>query len=406
MTIADLLVLDVDTMRFVLISAIAVAAIAYGRFGTSTGGSLTAAYVTILAVGGDVTAIGALVLTAFLAHGAVRLLLVRIALPPVWVFHVLVITSVAMTAVLQATFRGLGPLSLPGGATVLLAVGSFVTPGLLAYDFAQQGHRTTLRALASATFATLLIVIPVLVMTEVVFPTPSAIAIATDGNIPAGRFWLASLAAVTLSSAIRLSFDVRAAGLIGSVFLVEFLTLEALLTVLVAAAVANALVVRIRRRLVLSPRQRFHVSLLVGAMAAWTGLYWGARLGWRPAMEANAYGVEPLIVVGLLTSDLGRGARSASRSVLAFLLNASFVWIVLTLGALGRPGLQVAAGLLLVVVPAIVLLPGARRLRVAMSNALALGEEVADTHAGVGPDGIPGPYGGTTPATAAEPTGP
>ncbi|MFZ9504856.1 MAG: proline racemase family protein, partial [Cyclobacteriaceae bacterium] len=93
-------------------------------------------------------------------------------------------------------------------------------------------------------------------------------------------------------------------------FKADQMTPEAFITVAVAATAASLIVRGIRQLVVLTPRQRFEVAMLTGAMFAWTGLYWGAQLGWVPAEEANNYALEPLVVVGLLASDMGRSRSS------------------------------------------------------------------------------------------------
>jgi hypothetical protein len=170
---------------------------------------------------------------------------------------------------------------------------------------------------------------------------------------------------------------VRSAGFIGAVFLVEFLTPEAFITVAVAAMTANLIVRGVQRFLVLTPRQRFEVAMMVGAMSAWTGLYWGARLGWVPAEEANNYAVEPLVVVGLLASDLGRSRSSTTKVFVGLLVTVGFVWIVTWLASSGEPWQWTVSGLILVGVPALVFVPGVRSLRREWRNAVQLGFETA-----------------------------
>lgn len=71
-------------------------------------------------------------------------------------------------------------------------------------------------------------------------------------------------------------------------------------------------------------------------MSAWTGLYWGARLGWVPAEEANNSAVEPFVVVGLLASDLARARSSTTKVFVGLLVTVGFVRIVTWMASSGE----------------------------------------------------------------------
>jgi len=265
----------------------------------------------------------------------------------------------------------------------VLTVGSYITPGLVAYDLAHQGYRPTAIGIGLGIAGTLAIVVPVLALANWWRPQTSTVYLPFDGNIPDGWFWLAALASTFMACALRASFAVRSAGFIGAVFLVEFLTLEAFLTVAVAATVANLIVRGVQRFVVLTPRQRFEVAMLIGAMSAWTGLYWGARLGWVPAEEANNYAVEPLVVVGLLASDMGRSHSSTMKVFLGLVITVGFVWIVTALASSDDPRQWILSGLILVGIPALLFVPGVRTLRREWRNAIRLGFETASSHRNV-----------------------
>jgi hypothetical protein len=90
----ELLALDADTMRFVLVGSVVAAAVVYARFGLSTAGSLTAAYVVLLTLQGEVDALAGLALVALATHLVVRGLLTRrFALPAEWLFASFVVVS-------------------------------------------------------------------------------------------------------------------------------------------------------------------------------------------------------------------------------------------------------------------------------------------------------------------------
>ena len=90
------------------------------------------------------------------------------------------------------------------------------------------------------------------------------------------------------------------------------------------------------RYVVISPRQRGMLALILGALIAWGSLYWASALGWAPAMEANAYTLSPLLAVGLIASDMGRSNSDALRTAIgtavAALGIAAGIWLTASLG--------------------------------------------------------------------------
>lgn len=129
--------------------------------------------------------------------------------------------------------------------------------------------------------------------------------------------------------------------------------------------------------MVWSPRLRFQFTVILGAMAAWTGLYWGARLGWGPALEANSFALEPLLAVALVASDMGRRNSSVIRTLIGTLSAIAFIISVYWLAEIGG---VVGIGLcviFLVGLPLLLLVPGAATLRRDWGRAIQAGSEVA-----------------------------
>jgi hypothetical protein len=378
-SVGDLLALDIDTMRFVLVASVVAGALLYARFGVTAAGTLTAAYVVLLVLaGGWSTLLGIAAVTA-VSHLLVRVVITRwFALPKPWLFIGFVAVSSILTAVLVVGFRITGPVSLPGSVQILVVVGSFVTPGLIAYDLASQGPRDTASAFALVVGGTLALTVPVLALANVLTPESSTVTVEAAGRIPDGLFWLAAVASVAIAGALRLSFGLHVAGFLGAVFLVEFLTLEAFVTVILSATAAHLACGVLRDHLVLTPRQRFHVEFLFGALVAWFGLYWGSRVGWLPAEQANRYALEPLLVVGLLATDMGRARSGPARSVLGLVLATAFVSVVLVLADGGTPASVTSAAALLIVGTGILVTPAVRRLRASWRNAVELGLAITD----------------------------
>ena len=374
MNTTDLLALDVDTLRFVVIASMVVGAVVYARTGLVTGGTLTAGYLTILALRGDWDSIAVILVVAAGSYTLVRVLLTRyLALPKRWLFAAFVATSTIIAAALRLLSFEMGAIGLPNGTEIFLAVSSYVTPGLIAFDFAHQRPRPTLIGLGLAVGGTMALVVPVLALANWWRPQSSTIFEAIEGRIPDGWFWVVALSSVLLSAALRVSTEIRSAGFLGAGFLVEFVTVEAFVTVIVAAIAASVLTLSVERLFVLTPRQRFEMSAVFGAMAAWTGLYWGSRFGWAPAVEANAYAIEPLVVVGLLASDLSRSRWSFPKVVLGLVGTSAYVWAVLQLVTSGRLPAQIAAGAAVVVAPCVAIAPAIGPLRRSWDNAVRLG---------------------------------
>jgi hypothetical protein len=377
--VGDLLTLDIDTMRFVLVASVVAGALLYARLGVTAAGTLTAAYVVLLVLAREwSTLIGIMAVTAT-SYLLVRMLATRwFPLTKAWLFIGFVAVSSVLTAVLVVAFRFTGPVALPGSVEILVVVGSFVTPGLVAYDLASQGPRDTAWAFALVVGGTLVLTVPVLALANVLTPESSTVTVEAAGRIPDGLFWLAAVASVAVAGALRLSFGLHVAGFLGAVFLAEFLTLEAFVTVILSATAAHLACRVLRDHLVLTPRQRFHVEFLFGALVAWFGLYWGARLGWRPAQEANRYALEPLLVVGLLATDMGRTRSGPVRSVVGLVLATAFVSVVLVLATDGTPASATSSAALLIIGTGILVTPAVVRLRASWRNAVELGLAITD----------------------------
>ena len=378
MALDQLLELDLDTVRFVLIASVAAGILIYMKLGISEGGTLAAGYLVILALSGR----GGVILMT-LASAAITYLVVqgiltrRFALTKPWVFIAFVVVGALVTTVFQLALRETGPLELPWGLSLILYAGSFIIPGLIGYDVARQGLRNTAIGLLLAVALSFVIVIPVLALANWLQPESTTPYAFTTGNIPEDLFWLGALATVFFSGAVRLSFDLRTGGFIAPLFILEVLSIEAVVTIFAAAMVANLIARWLRARMVWSPRLRFQFSVILGAMAAWTGLYWGARLGWGPALEANSFALEPLLAVALVASDMGRRNSSVIRTLLGSLSTIAFIISVYWLAEIGGVIGIALCVIFLVGLPLLLLVPGVATLRRDWARAIQAGREVA-----------------------------
>lgn len=377
MSLAQLLTLDTDTIRFLLVMSVVVGAAVYARWFLAAGGTLTGGYLVLLVLLGEWELILAMLCVTWISYWVVKVVMTRhFALPKVWLFCGFVVISAVSMAVITMAFRSLGTIDLPFGTQFALISGSYITPGLIAYDLAHQGLRPTMIGMTAVFGGTLLVAIPVLMVANVLHPESSLRYVPGYGNIPPGLFWLATLASVFICVALRLSFAARAGGFIGPLFITEMLSWQAMVTITSAALVAYVITRHVNRVILLTPRQRFQVSLVMGMMCAWTGLYWGARVGWMPALAANSYALEPLLAVGLLAAEMGRRGSSVLRTLSATAVAVAFITLVLYAATSDAPQSLISTPLLLLGVPAVLLLPAILDLRAAWHTSVSAGRGV------------------------------
>lgn len=379
MNVTEILSIDIDVTRFILVAAIAVAMIVYTRWHLAVGGTLTGGYLVLLVLGGQWPVIFAIILTALISRYLVLIVFTRFA--PVtknWLFlGSVTLSAIVMTALVQG-LNLMGPIDMPWGISLVLTTGAYITPGIMAYDLAHQGWAPTLTGLGLVMAGSLAIVVPVLIIANILQPESVGTFVETEGNIPPALFGWASIAVVLFTAAVRLSFDLRTGGFIGALFLFEFFTPEAFITVGISAIVTYAIIGRLQRLIPWTPRQRFQATLAVGAMVAWTGLYWASLAGWLPAQQANAYALAPLLAVGLLAADMGRERSGIVRTLAGASLGAFFIALVVWSAEAGTVlGWVLSVGLVLAV-PGLLIIPGARAMHRARLHAVAVGREVAD----------------------------
>ena len=378
MNISDLLVVDLDLSRFILVAAVVVAMVVYSRFHLAVAGTLTGGYLVLLALTGSWATILAVIAVAFATRYLVRGLVTRLLpLPKRWILMAQVAVGVLLMAALVHLSGAFGPLVMPWGFSLILTTGAYITPGLMSYDLSQQGIVPTGVGLGLVVLGSLVATIPVLLLANVVDPQTSTRYVDVPGNLPVHLFWWAALAVVLFTAAVQLSFDLRTGGFIGALFLFEFLTPAAFLTVGAAALTTYGIVQVLERLIVWTPRQRFQVSLAVGAMVAWTSLYWASLTGWVPALEANAYALAPLLTVGLIASDMGRARSGIVRTLAGTGAAIAFLALVVATAQMGSPWGPMASVALVVIGPTVLLIPAVKRLRRSWRRAVEVGQEVA-----------------------------
>lgn len=314
---------DIELIRFIFVVSILVVAFQYIRTQRVTGGTLTPGYFAILIVTKEWNVLLSVALFTLVVFFVMRVVVMRwFLLTKPWVYG----TGVMVSALLHAAIRGGNALfQMPDALGLVLLAGLYITPGLIAYDLTQQGWSKTGKAISLAVIGTLCLSLPLL-LTGVM---PDATSIDFVGRINPQWWWLVVGIAVTTTLALRMARGLATAGYIGVVFLVEVASFERLLLLGFCAVVSVVVARAARDRVILTPRQHFQFAMVLGGLTTWTVVFWCARWGFTPARELDAFALEPMIVVGLITADLTKS--TVVRSLLG--IGAAAAIVVVGLGS-------------------------------------------------------------------------
>jgi hypothetical protein len=327
---------DPALFRLLLVVSVAIAFAVYTRFHLVGGGSVSGGYVAILAITGQWPTLLGVSFVTLVTLALVRGILLRIvALPRAWVFVLCVLVSAFATIALVNITPFVQAIS--GFVGISIAFGAFVVPGLLTYDISHQGFPRTMLALGVVSAGTLLICLPAFLLMQGLPAGTEDVAPIVE-RIPPDLLPFGIIAAIVIGGALRFSFGLRSGGFIGALFIIEFFTITAFVTVILAALATHVLSLVYERYVFMSPRQRSMFALILGSLIAWASLFWASALGWAPAMEANAYTLSPLLAVGLVAADMGRPASGVMRTIIGTMLTAlgiaAGLWITQSLGLL------------------------------------------------------------------------
>ena len=375
MTWTQLLAVDIDTERFIAITGITMAFALFVRTRLVTGGTITPAYFLILVLNERYTAVLITVAVAITALVLVRtFLLSRFALSKAWLSGSLIIAGALVNTVVDLFARRYTEPFF-GIEQLVLVLGLYVTPGLLAYDWERQGFWKTNGAIGIVMAATLVLTTPVLWGAKQLVPGASAVVIEGTGRIPDDLWWIASLLAIVSTLLLRFGLGWRSAGFIGGLFVFDaFTPITFVLATLFA--IGTVVIIRILGDItLLTPRQRFQASLIVGAIAGWFGLYWFTRLGYEPVIVINGYALEPLLLVGLMASDMMRSGSSVPTTILGTATSAAMVGGGILLAQSGPLGTAVAVAIVMASI-AVALVIAGRQLKEQSAQAVELGREV------------------------------
>jgi len=337
--------LDVELARFVLLVSVIVVAVLYVRTQQVTGGTFTPGYVAILLFAGEWAVLGSLVVFTVLTVAVVRLVVVRWAVvTKPWVYGLGVVVSTTS----HAAMRGVLELwDAPPTLSLFVVVGLYVTPGIIAYDLIHQGFRKTTRAVVLAVAVTAAIAAPVLLLGF----APKGPSRSFQGRIDPDWWWLGVTVAVWATLALRMARGLATAGYVGALFLVEVARWDTVLILVGCSVVGAGVTALVVRRTVLTPRLRFQFAVVIGAATVWTAIYWGQRLGIDGAVALDAFTLEPLLIVGLVSADLVR--TRPWRSVVGIVAATALIVAALLATALPPAGTVAGVALVLLVILAI-----------------------------------------------------
>ena len=367
---------DVDTLRAVLVTSLAVSFVTYARLRLVTGGTLTPTWFVFLLLEQRWGALLATIVVSALTVAIMRFaILPRWAAPKAWQASLTVMLGVTLNGIAAILIPLFRPGADPSNLDFLVAIGLYVTPGLIAYDLNRQGIVKTTFAMGIVTALSLVLTLPVIAILVRLAQGGSAIVILGEGRIPPSLWWLGTVVGVLATVIFRLGPAWRAGGFLAGLFAYEALTVVTL-----GAAIGFALltfgVVRVMGRVVLlTGRQRFQMSLLLGALFSWFGLYWFTQFGFEPAIVANGYPFEPLLIVGLLAADFGRKETQIIPTVIAMIGVIAVVAGTMWVATMFEAGALIAV-VVLAVVFGVWLIGATRRFHASVSPAIRLGAEM------------------------------
>lgn len=364
---------DPGLFRFLLVVSVAIAFAVYTRFHLVGGGSVAGGYLAILVITAQWQTLLGVALVTLLTISVLRAVILRVvALPRSAIFILAVLTGALLTVLLLQLAPTIQAVS--GFVGVSIAFGAFVVPGLIAYDISHQGFARTMLALGAVGAGTLIVCVPAFLLMQPLPAGTQDVAPVVE-RIPPDLLPYGIVAAIVVGGVLRFTLGLRSGGFIGALFIVEFFTVTAFVTVFLAALATHVIVRAYDHFVVMSPRQRSMFALILGALVAWASLYWASALGWTPAMEANAYTLSPLLAVGLVAADMGRSGSDALRTVvgttLATLGIATGLWLTQSLG--------MAAGVIYLVAVAALITPAALTVARSYAAAAASGRERTGT---------------------------
>lgn len=287
---------DIEVARTALIVGLVLTALLYQQTRILSGGAVTGSYLALMLMGGYWETIAGWAVLSLIGYWAITLTAHYFPVPRSWLFAI----GVAVPTLIHVLGIQLAGLPELDNYSTYLAAGLYITNGLTAYDAKRQGIPKTLLGVAMVTAVTLAVILPVdwamdrfssteRVMSEVSLDNPVLILIC-----------------VITALAVRLGLRWGTAGIIGSLFLLELLSVASIAVILAFTLIGTFIYRWVADYLNLTPRERLYSLLAVGGIVSWFGLFWASWLGIPGAAQAEMYGVEPLLVIGLMMGETQR----------------------------------------------------------------------------------------------------
>jgi hypothetical protein len=298
---------ELDLARMTLIVGLVIAAFIYHRTRLVSGGLMTPAYLALVISAGswkDVLGWAILTLASFIVFKIVTYL---VALPKAWLLMISIAISTILHGIIVLSTGGKGghePVTI-GAFSLIISGGMYLTPGLTAFDLSRQGWLRTLGVVVVATGVTLGITLGIAAIGNLSGPaiplTNPTSNVFTNYSLP-----VAMIVCVLLAEGMRIGFGWGSGGIIGAIFFVELLDVSSFIVIIVLVAITAIIAHYARRVLTMTPRQWFQFTMILGAVIAWMGLLIGSSLGIDAAKNVGAYALEPLLAVGLISTDVAR----------------------------------------------------------------------------------------------------
>lgn len=311
---------EIEVARAALVVGLVITAALFHRTRLASGGAVTGSYLALMILGQNWTTIIGWAILSLVGVYAIRVVANRWPVPRAWLFAV----GVLVPGVLHVVGVELAALPDFANYSTFLAAGLYITNGLTAYDAQRQGIPKTLLAVAISTAGTLAVITPVRWLIERFVEEPQVL------SDPVLQNPVVVLVCIITALAIRLSLRWGTAGIIGSLFLIDILSIASIIVVLVFTLVGTLIYQSVSRVLGLTPRERLYSLLAVGAIVAWFGLFWAEWLGIPGAAEANRFGVEPLLVIGLMIGETQRFgvAKMLAGATIVTAITAGAAWLI------------------------------------------------------------------------------
>lgn len=287
---------DIEVARAALVVGLVLTAFLYHRTRVASGGAVTGAYLALMLIGNHWETVIGWALLSLVGLAAIKATAYLWPVPRSWLFSIGILAP-ATLHVVGLQLAGLPELT---NYSTFLAAGLYVTNGLTAYDAQRQGVTKTFAAVALVTGVTMLVTMAVQWgMNQTARPAVTLSEVSLE-------YPLVVLVCIVTALAVRLGLRWGTAGIVGSLFILEILSIASLLVILVFTLVGTFIYQRVANAFGLTPRERLYSLLAVGAIVAWFGLFWATWLGIPGAGEAERFGVEPLLVIGLMIGESQR----------------------------------------------------------------------------------------------------